>query len=369
MIPLIQNRKLRIFLTDVVLWITAMLFYVVIRFYDPLENVAGFDTEHHRLFEFPLMLQFGLEAGIILGIVYGTVDIILDQHWLRKRSYGSVLLIKSGIHLSIILALSFWIRVEAFQRMDIEITSASMQSAMVNPGVLIALLYTTFISFLLNFTRQITLKFGPGNLTKFITGRFHQPREEYRIFMFIDMKDSTTHAELLGHVKFAELVQDCFSDLTVVEKYRAEVYQYVGDEAVLYWDVEKGLESLNCVMAFFAYAAELKRRNNYYQGKYGLTPAFKAGAHLGLVTVTEIGDIKRDLAFLGDTMNTAARIQGLCNQFGQNLLISENLLSRLPKSSKIHSNEIGQLTLKGKKEPIGVFAVELTEAYSAFTRK
>ena len=47
--------------------------------------------------------------------------------------------------------------------------------------------------------------------------------------------------------------------------------------------------------------------------KYGETPIFNAGMDAGVVTVTEIGDIKRDLAFHGDVLNTAARIQGLCN--------------------------------------------------------
>lgn len=354
-----HSRRIRIFLTDVVLWVAAMGAYVFIRFYDPVDLVASNNIADSRLFEFTQMLLFGLEAGLILGVIYGVVDIVLDQRWLKKKSYGAALMIKGTIHLVVILTLSIWIRAEALQKMDIELTVDSMQEVLIDPGILIALLYTTFVSFSINFTRQITLKFGPGNLTKFITGRFHRPREESRIFMFLDMKDSTTHAEVLGHVKFGELIQDCFSDLTVIENYRAEVYQYVGDEAIVFWDVKKGLDNFNCIRAYFAYSEELRKRSSFYQEKYGLTPGFKAGIHLGEVIVTEIGDIKRDLAFLGDTMNTTARIQDLCNQYQQNLLISESLHLSLSESSQIKRESVDQLTLKGKHESIGIYAVTL----------
>ena len=54
-----------------------------------------------------------------------------------------------------------------------------------------------------------------------------------------------------------------------------------------------------------------------YCTKYGLWGSLPVE-----VTVAEVGDIKRDLAFLGDTMNTAARIEGQCNIYNKNLLIS-----------------------------------------------
>ncbi len=37
-------------------------------------------------------------------------------------------------------------------------------------------------------------------------------------------------------------------------------------------------------------------------------------------TVLEVGEIKRDISYLGDVLNTAARIQGKCNDYGEDLL-------------------------------------------------
>lgn len=351
-----RSKSLRIFITDIIVWVIAMLIFVILRFYPSLEDVVG--TSQHLLdFEFTLWL--GLQAGIILGVIYGFVDVLLDQRWLRKRSFGSIIIIKGAIHLVIILLISILVRIEAFDKMEIEITSESLSLSIVNAQTLIILLYTTSISFLLNFSRQITLKFGPGNLTKFLTGQFHHPKEETRIFMFLDMRDSTTYAEKLGHVKFGELIQDCFSDLTVIENRQAEVYQYVGDEAIVYWKVETGLHNCNCIMSCLDFANQLKNRDDHYQDKYGVSPEFKAGINIGHVTVTEIGDIKRDLAFLGDTMNTAARIQDQCNIYQKDLLISEALHHALPACSSLKRTSVGSMILKGKQQSIQLYSVEL----------
>jgi adenylate cyclase len=337
-----------------------MAIYVVLRF-SPL--YAGIETQiiSESDIDFDYCSFLGLQIGVFLGVVYGLVDIFLDQNWLRKRSYGSILLIKGIIHFIVIITISVIVRIEAFQMFDVELTRENLRNSLINPGLIIMIGYTTMVSFFLNFYRQINLKFGPGNLIKFITGRFHHPKEEERIFMFLDMKDSTTIAEKLGHVQFGELVQDCFSDLSVVRDRRAEVYQYVGDEAILYWEVNKGLENTNCLMAFFDYVAELGRRKDYYLKNYGVCPEFKAGVQIGEVTVTEVGDIKRDLAFLGDTMNTAARIEGQCNEHQTNLLISETLHHRLPASDLVTRTLVGHLNLRGKQQTIGVYKVELVD--------
>ena len=351
-------KSLRLLITDMVVWVFAMVLFVFLRFYH------GYDIEEvvstpQPLVDFPYTLWLGVQAGLILGLAYGLVDIFLDQHWLKKRSYGSVLMIKGLIHFVIILSLSIMIRIEAFDKMDIELTPQELGASLANPGILIIFIYTTLVNFIINFTRQITLKFGPGNLTKFITGRFHHPKEETRIFMFLDMKDSTTHAERLGHVKFGELIQDCFSDLTVIEKRQAEVYQYVGDEAIVYWEVDRGLKLLNCIRAYFDFKQQLIDRAPYYRRKYNLDPVFKAGANIGQVTVTEIGDIKRDLAFLGDTMNTAARIQGLCGKYDADLLISDSLREHLNGASDLELEQIDHLGLKGKQQSVGIYSVKL----------
>jgi adenylate cyclase len=166
--------------------------------------------------------------------------------------------------------------------------------------------------------------------------------------MFLDLRSSTSIAEKLGHIKYSELIQDCFKDITVVENYKAEIYQYVGDEAVLTWKKERGLKSNRCINAFLAFQKKIYSRRAYYLERYNLIPEFKAGMHLGLITVAEVGEIKREIAYHGDTINTASRIQDECNVLGKDFLISEDIVKNISTSKEFNLNYEGNIKLKGK---------------------
>ncbi len=219
--------------------------------------------------------------------------------------------------------------------------------------------YSVFVTVLINFISQVSRKFGPGILLPMFFGKYHQPKVEERIFMFLDLKDSTPYAEKLGHVKFSQLIQDCFHDLNlIVLKFDAEIYQYVGDEVILSWKPKQGIKDLNCIAIFFAYQQKLAENILEYQSKYGLVPEFKAGVNVGEATIAEVGDIKREIAYHGDVLNTAARIQGVCNTYGKALMISEELESLLTFTDEFQSELVGEVPLKGKAKPVKIFSIE-----------
>jgi len=224
-------------------------------------------------------------------------------------------------------------------------------------NTLIILLYTGAVSFGFNFLKQVSRKFGPGNLRRLLLGRYYHPRRENRIFLFLDLKSSTTHAERLGHHRYSSLIQDCFRDLAVALEHRAEVYQYVGDEAVLSWEAGAGLDQLNCLHAFFRFRDQLRARTRHYERLYGFVPEFKAGGNIGEVTGVEVGEIKREIAFHGDVLNAAARIQALCNEYREELLISKYLYRALPSSSDFTFHRMGTMQLRGRQQPLDVYAV------------
>ena len=87
-------------------------------------------------------------------------------------------------------------------------------------------------------------------------------------------------------------------------------------------------------------------------------PEFKAGLHYGFVMAGEVGVVKRDIAFSGDVLNTTARIQGMCNELGVNILLSEYLLQKLPVlPNHFHSKKMGDISLKGKQEKVTLYTV------------
>ncbi len=197
-----------------------------------------------------------------------------------------------------------------------------------------------------------------GGWLGFLSGRYHKPRQEMRIFMFLDMRSSTTIAEQLGHKEYFKLLNELFRDITDPIIYsRGEIYQYVGDEISVSWPLRKGAGKQRCIRCFLDIRKKLKDRAAHYQQRYGLVPIFKAGFHYGKVTTGEVGLAKRERIYSGDVVNTAARIQNSCNAHGVDNLISEQLLHMLQLPASMPVREIGSIKLRGRKEPISLWSL------------
>jgi adenylate cyclase len=187
----------------------------------------------------------------------------------------------------------------------------------------------------------------------FLVGKYHQPREEVRIFMFLDMKSSTTIAEKLGHVNYYKLLNEYYADITeAVVQTSGEIYQYVGDEIVVSWKFKKGLQNNNCLRCFFLIKQIFETVSEKYIKDFGLVPGFKAGLHYGRVTTGEIGVVKKEIIFTGDVLNTTARIQSTCNAYDVDVLVSDELLAMLKTEGEYRLTEIGECELRGKDEKV-----------------
>ena len=305
-------------------------------------------------------------SGVIMGVIYGSalgiVDWRLDKRGVTKWSLGLVILIRSLIYFMVLMAVFAFLRFVIWEGV-IMIHFFDPSYVIFGDDSWRFLFYITAIySFMLapgiGFINQMNRKFGPGIIIPMLMGKFKKPKEQQRLFMFLDMKSSTSHAERLGHLKYSSLVQDCFLDINeVLVRYRAEIYQYVGDEVVINWLDTNGFNPHITIEFFFSCQHQFEKRREYYLDTYGLVPEFKAGAHYGMVVAAEVGDIKREIAYHGDTLNTAARIQGLCNQHQSKLIISNSVKQLLSDDHSYKIDSIGELPLRGKDHPIALFRV------------
>lgn len=211
-------------------------------------------------------------------------------------------------------------------------------------------------------TLQISDKFGQGLLWGVIIGKYHLPRKEERIFMFLDLKSSTTIAEQLGNEKYHEFLKSIFIDVTdPILQNRGEIYQYVGDEVVISWKMENGIMNNHCIRCFFDVREKLQSRKEKYVARFGVVPEFKAGIHFGKVIAGEIGIIKRDITYSGDVLNTTARIQSQCNVNNATLLASRDLMNLLKTENDLQAKALGSIELKGREEEVELIALELEE--------
>ncbi|WP_051007985.1 adenylate/guanylate cyclase domain-containing protein [Psychroflexus torquis] len=88
-----------------------------------------------------------------------------------------------------------------------------------------------------------------------------------------------------------------------------------------------------------------------------MVPEFKVGFHYGKVTTGEIGVLKKGIFFTGDVLNTKARIQASCNEFGTDISISEELISKLNFNKTYDLTEIGESELRGREEKVILFSI------------
>jgi len=340
-----------------IFWTLAFVFFILIRFLAYGEEQG--EMIANPKYEVPITewIHYGIILGILVGFFYAIIEFLFEK-FITKRIYlGLSVIIKFCLYLIVLVfSLTFIIRLIELE-MDIDLPN---HRGWWKESFLfwLATSYFFIASFIFLFIKMANEKFGNGILFNMLIGKYRKPTEEERVFMFVDLKSSTTIAEKLGHYKYSQLLQDCFFDLNkVVNRYNGEIYQYVGDEAVVSWPIKKGLKNNNCIALYFAFMRMIQRRSKYYKREYGLVPFFKAGLHGGKLIIAEVGIVKKELAFHGDVINTTARIQEECNKYDEALLISEDLLNKVRLKTKYTIKEIGNLELKGKQEKLKVFAI------------
>jgi FixJ family two-component response regulator len=173
--------------------------------------------------------------------------------------------------------------------------------------------------------------------------------EVERIFMFLDITSSTAIAEKLGHLKFFELINDFFNDIAEpIYDNNGEIYQYVGDEVVVSWPLKVGVKDSSVLHCFFDIVDRIEHLSGNYVDRYELVPGFKAGMHFGKVSTGTIGTLKKEIIYTGDVLNTTSRIEGQCNQYKVNNLLSKDLMDVLPNRDPFEFDKIGEISLRGK---------------------
>lgn len=301
-------------------------------------------------------------AGMLMGLFTGILEIGYFSRWFIKKSFTRKIVFKSLIYLIIVIIfLTVITLINALYTQELytfKSISSSALAFLLDYSMFGSMLYIAAVVVITQFYSEFSDSLGPGTLRNFFLGTYHHPVQEERIFMFLDMKSSTTIAEKLGHVKYFEMLREYFFDLsTAVIDYAGTIYQYAGDEMIICWKLKDGLKNDNSIECFFAMKGVLEKEANKYIDRFDCLPQFKAGLHYGMVTTGEIGSLKKEIIFTGDVLNTSARIQGLCNHFNTDLLLSEAQAKviQFPRNYVITS--VGDNLLKGRSRLIELFSV------------
>ncbi len=293
---------------------------------------------------------FGASVGMGLGVCLALLEHSRFAGWMVRLPFTVALIAKTITYVPVLTAVLVFFGL-VFGTMTLGPTGEP--SLLTQPDFYLFLGMTLSLYSIIIFFRQLDRLLGPGVLVRVLLGRYHRPRLEHRVFMFLDLKSSTSIAERLTQEAYYSFLNDFFRDISLpVLNAGGEIYQYVGDEVVLTWNQGAGTRDANCLRVFFAIDAAIERRKDHYLDRYGIVPEYKAGAHLGEVITAEIGDLKKEIVYNGDVLNTGARIQTMCNELGRRLIASKQLIHALAVPKDFSIEQLGAVTLRGKSEPI-----------------
>ena len=299
--------------------------------------------------------KFGFPIGCaIAGGVIGFELLIVQQPigvWLRRMPLLAFMIISTLVW-AVIIALS--LQVVPLLLGEPEVYSEEYRATTFQQDMLFSL----GVAFVMNAVLRVRSLVGGRVLMNFLLGRYHRPLREQRVFLFLDLADSTRLSEELGDVRVQSLIGRFFFDIAgPIGEHGGETHRYIGDEIVVAWPLSIATTDARCVECVFDIQELITARSARYQADFGVVPRFRAGMHAGPVVASEVGDDKREIVYFGDTVNTAARLQSLCKEKERDFLVSEDLLAAMTLPPEVEAQGMGETELRGKAKSVKVFAL------------
>jgi adenylate cyclase len=319
-----------------------------------LSHVEGFAYDFAEI-------ENSARNGLTVGALLAAVDLFYVQSprgaWLRRLSFGRTALIRAALLTAIIVA-TF-----AFNRLIFGLLHGFERSGLDYFGL--PLLRDTIIAFVVFLAisefLQMRRVIGGRTLNALLLGRYHRPVREERIFLLVDIKGSTALALRLGDERAHAFITSTFFDIDQpILEHGGEVYSYVGDGLIASWPLAQGLDSARCLHCYLAIQDTLIRRAGYYRQHYGLAPEVRVVLHAGPIVAGECGDAKLSIVYLGDTLNTAARLEQTAKALDRACLISGDLLRQLELPGALAAEPLGPIALRGRQQPVETYALERT---------
>lgn len=327
---------------------------------------------------FIVLTAIGLIVGLLYRVVFNTGDEPSVANYIRSGFHGAGLAFTMwAMHLYFTSRSSVWL---TRWPLGVELLVRTLAMAVVVATVASILQLVLYdqpipqgwfrrdfpkimaVSFAMSFviagSYELMRLIGAKVLFNFMIGRYRRPIREQRVLLFLDLAGSTSLAEEMGEVRVQDLLTRLFYDIdAAITAHGGEVHAYVGDEVIVTWRIRGDKPQSRYLDCFFAIQDRIAAGAERYRAEFARVPDFRAGMHAGPVVVSECGNSHRQVAYFGDTMNVAARLQGLCKEKGCALLVSGDLLRISKPAADLVIEALGPTQLRGRAAPIDAFAV------------
>jgi len=176
---------------------------------------------------------------------------------------------------------------------------------------------------------------------------------------FSDVQGFTSISEKLTPHELVELLNEFLTEMTnIILKHEGTVDKFEGDAIIAFYGAPNALENqaetacLTCV-DMQKRLSELREKWRQ-EGKPELK--MRIGLSTGPAVVGNMGSRNRmDYTMMGDTVNTAARLEGVNKIYGIYTLVCETTFKKA--NQRIWGREIDSINVVGKAEPVTVYQV------------
>ena len=188
-------------------------------------------------------------------------------------------------------------------------------------------------------------------------GGFRGANKEVAI-LFSDIRGFTSISEQFSPADLVVFLNDYLGHMTrCVQQYGGMVDKFIGDAVMAIFSMPdpRPDDAERALMSALLMSSELERFNRAMPEG---TPRLAAGigVHFGLVVAGLIGSPqKRSYTVIGDAVNTGARLEGMTKMLGASILVSGELLDRLPDPDRFIVRPLGRYLPKGRAQPVAVF--------------
>jgi len=183
--------------------------------------------------------------------------------------------------------------------------------------------------------------------------------------LFSDINGFSTIAEQRSPEQIMAMLNAYFEEMNqIIFLHGGTIKQFVGDEIMVLFGAPTIhlLPESAAVHAAIEMVARLKAlRAQSPTGQDGFY-SIKIGIHSGEVIVGNVGSSRRtEYAAVGDDVNLGSRIMGMSKELGSSILISAATYAEVQDMPGVRFIDKGSHAVKGRRESIQLYAVELVE--------
>ncbi len=294
----------------------------------------------------------GALSGVLIGLGCTLTDLLSRSSrrdsFVRRFPVAVVVLLRAtafSFFIVVGLTLPFWLISGVLQWQQ--------------PGFKTLFFISVLIAAIISIVVEITRLLGKEATLSLVTGRYRVARQEDRVVLIADLVGSTALAERIGDLRFHEFLGDVAQDLSAsIENASGDVHRYVGDAVIVTWRSQETKvcdASLTCAQDMHR---ALEDAAAGYIADFGSAPQLRIAIHCGPLAAGEIGDWKKEIALLGDTMNTTARIEHAAGEFGAKIAVSSDFADLLSEPVRANLVALPGYAANGKSERLALFGIK-----------